>query len=356
MNENSYLGAWRVRKDAFPKDGTPAEKLRFLVNYALLAPSIHNSQPWRFRITGETLELFADRKRALPVVDPDGRALVISCGAALFNLRTAMYYFGCVGDARLIPDPRQPDLLARITLDGTRLDPGEWSELFDAIPVRCTNRGAYEPREVRPSAQAALRDAARVEGAWLALFKGARAKKAVALLIAGGDRIQFNNPWFRKELAHWLHSARDKDGLPGYAKGVNELLDFTMPAIAYLIRTFDVGNGVAARDSDLAAGSPLLACLGTARDDALAWLNAGEALQRVLLVATGHGLHASFLNQPIEVPALRPKLGALSAHKYYPQILLRVGSGAPGRHTPRRPLEDVLIEDEPLTGTALRED
>jgi len=343
MNEPTHLSAWRVPKDAFPKRGTRAEQFKFLVSYALLAPSIHNSQPWRFRVTGEALELFADRKRSLRVVDPDGRALAISCGAALFNLRTAMYYFGCVGEARPFPDPRQPDLLARVTLDPSKRHPGEWTELFNAIPVRCTNRGPFEPREAPPALEAALRDAARLEGAWLAFFKSARVKKAVALLIAEGDRIQFSNPRFRRELAQWLHSARDKDGVPGYAKGVNELLDFTAPAIAYLVRTFDVGNGVAARDSDLATGSPLLACLGTARDDPLAWLNAGEALQRVLLVATAHGFDASFLNQPIEVPALRPKLGGLSAHKYYPQVLLRIGRGVPAKHTPRRPIEDILI-------------
>lgn len=353
MSDQTYLSAWKVKEIAFPRTGTPEEQFRFLVNYALLAPSIHNSQPWQFRITGKALELFADRKRALHVVDPDGRSLAISCGAALFNLRTAMYYFGCVGDARLFPDPGRPDLLARITFDSSELRPGAWAELFNAIPVRCTNRGLFEPRGVPPAVEAALQDAARIEGAWLALFKSASVKKAVAFLIAEGDRVQFNNPEFRGELAEWLHSARDRDGLPGYAKGVNELLDFTTSAIAYLVRTFDVGNGVAARDSDLATGSPLLACLGTARNDHLAWLNAGEALQRVLLVATAHGFHASFLNQPIEVQALRPKLGALSARKYYPQILLRIGRGAPGKHTPRRPLEDVLIEDgEPAKITA----
>lgn len=345
MNEHKYLGAWRVAEDAFPRSGKPSEQLRFLAQYAILAPSNHNSQPWQFRVAGNVLELFADRQRSMRIIDPRDRELVIGCGAALFNLRTSMYYFGCVGDSRPLPDPRQPDLLARVTLDESKIQLSEWADLFKAITLRVTNRGPFEPSAVPPAVVDALENAAHVEGAWLTPFTSAHIKEAVASLIAEGDRAQFNNPEFRRELAQWLHSARDKDGLPGYAKGVSELLDFTTPAIAYVVRTFDLGNGLAARDSKLATGSPLLACLGTAGDDPLAWLIAGQALQRVLLVAAANGFYASFLNQPIEVPELRPKLGALWGHKGHPQILLRIGRGAPAPHTPRRPLEEVLVHN-----------
>lgn len=343
----TYLAAWQVAEEAFPRTGTPQEQLKFLVKYAILAPSSHNSQPWKFRVAGNTLELLADRKRSLRVTDPGDRELVISCGAALFNLRTAMYYFGCVGNARPLPDPGYPDLLARVTLDSSTTVPGEWITLFRAIPRRVTNRGPFDPGEVPLALEPELRTAAQVEGAWLATFKSARAKEAVGLLIAKGDGVQFANPAFRSELAKWLRSAHDKDGIPGYAEGASELLDFATPAVAFVVRTFDLGNGMAARDKDLATGSPLLACLGTTRDDPLAWLNAGQALQRALLVATAHGFDASFLNQPIEVPGLRPPLLTLCGQPGYPQILLRIGRGAPGKHTPRREVQDVLIEDAP---------
>lgn len=350
MSEQIYLSAWQVKEDAFPMTGTPEEQLRFLVNYAILAPSSHNSQPWLFRIKGDTLDLYADRERSLRATDPSDRELVISCGAALFNLRVAMYYFGRVGDARPFPDPRQRDLLARIVLDGSRFYHSEWGDLFKAIPLRITNRGPFDPNDVPHALAPALRAAAHVQGAWLSTFARAHVKEALGSLVSEGDRIQFDNPHFRRELAEWMHSARDKDGLPGYAEGASELLDFATPAIAFLIRTFDLGNGVAARDNALARGSPLLACLGTVRDDPLAWLNAGQALQRALLVAAAQGYQASFLNQPIEVAHLRPRLATLSEQQGYPQILLRIGSGAPGRHTPRRPLADVLIEDGETAG------
>lgn len=343
MKMHNHLSAWNISEADFPRGGTPEQQLGFLLHYAILAPSTHNAQPWRFRIKGATLDLFADYERSLPVADPKDRELTISCGAALFNLRTAMNFFGCIGEARPFPDPHRPNLLARVTLDTTKTQDREWTELFGAITRRVTNRGPFAPGAAPPSLEADMRDAAHVEGAWLATFGSARSKETVGFLVAKGDRIQFDNPDFRRELAGWLHSRRDNDGLPAYAKGAHELLGFATPAVAFLVRTFDFGNGVAARDKELAAGSPLLACLGTARDTPLEWLNAGQALQRALLVATAHGFHASFLNQPIEAVQLRSALGALAGHKGYPQILLRIGCGSPVKHTPRRPIEEVLV-------------
>lgn len=345
MNPHDPLSAWNISEAEFPRNGTPEQQLKFLLRYAILAPSSHNSQPWRFRVRGTMVELLPDYERSLPIADPQDRELIISCGAALFNLRTAMNYFGCAYEARPFPDPGQPEVLARITLDPTGSQESVWSELFRAITRRLTDRGPFAPGRIPADREEALREAAHIEGAWLTPFSSDRSKETVGYLIAKADRIQFANAAFRRELAGWLHSPRQDDGLPAYAKGARELLGFTTPAIAFVVRTFDVGNGVAARDRELAAGSPLLACLGTARDTALDWLTAGQALQRVLLAASANGYHASFLNQPIEVANLRPALGSLTEPKGYPQILLRIGRGAQTRHTPRRPAENVLVID-----------
>ncbi|HEX6065127.1 MAG TPA: hypothetical protein VFZ04_12945 [Longimicrobiales bacterium] len=335
--------AWHVDEREFPRSGTAEQKLRFLLRYAILAPSTHNTQPWRFHIDASTLDLYTDCDRSLPVSDPDNRELTISCGAALFNLRTAMNYFGCVGEARPFPDPRRPQLLARATIEDDKTQESGWAELFKAITRRVTNRRPFLPEAAPPALSAALREAAHVEGGWLATFSTDRSKATVGYLVAKGDRIQFEDPHFRRELANWLTPPGRKEGLPAYARGAQQLLGFAAPAVAFLVRTFDVGTGVAARDRDLAVGSPLIACLGTTRDTPLEWFNAGQALQRVLLLATAHGFHASFLNQPIEVAQLRGALGALAEHKGYPQILLRIGRGrTTPQHTPRRPLEEVL--------------
>jgi hypothetical protein len=348
MSKSAHLAAWRVAEEAFPRDGSPAEQLRFLACYAILAPSIHNTQPWRFRIHGDALEVYADRGRALPVADPGARTLIISCGAALFNIRVAMYYFGCTGTAQPFPEPREPDLLARISLDAQRSPAGPagaWAALFHAIPNRVTNRGAFDPRQIAPNILGDLQEAARLEGAWLFPFANTRARAQLEGLIDEGSRVQFGNPDFRRELADWLRPYGAMDGVPRHAIGGAELPDYATALIPFVLRNFDVGRRAAVRNVRLAAGAPLLACLGTSRDDRLAWLNAGQALQRLLLTATANRLQASFLNQPIEVVRLRPKLIALIDRKGQPQILLRLGRGARRTHTPRRGLDETLAEE-----------
>jgi len=171
------------------------------------------------------------------------------------------------------------------------------------------------------------------------------AKDAIANLIAEGDRTQLRDPSFRRELAAWIHPARSRtrDGIPGTAFGVSQVLDVVgTPAISLVVRTFDLGKGRAATDRALAEGSPALATLWTAGDTPRHWLVAGQALARVLLRAQDAGASASYLNQPIEVPTLRPRLRQTLGIAGYPQILLRLGFGPPLDPTPRRPVEETM--------------
>ncbi len=140
----------------------------------------------------------------------------------------------------------------------------------------------------------------------------AEGKNAAADLIAQGDKIQFADRRFRREIAAWLVSNRSnrRDGLPGHTKGFGDLMSMGAPV---LVRTFDRGNEIAAKERELASGSPLLAVMGTEQDDERSWLQCGMAMQRVLLLACVHGISASFLNQPLEVDELRPKFAALTS-------------------------------------------
>lgn len=327
--------------DEFPVTGTAVEKLRAAVRYAVRAPSSHNTQPWLFRISGKTLELRADRTRGLPVVDPDDRELVISCGGALFILRLALRHFGSTPHVERLPDIQDPDLLARVRIgeawDRTAAD----EALFRAIPTRHTNRLPCVDRSLPGHLSDVLESAAREEGAWLHVFRTAAARSAVADLIAEGDRWQMADKRFRRELAAWLRPNRSSrtDGMPGYTMGLGDVMAAAGPLV---VRTFDVGRGVAARDHDLAAGSPMLALLGTRRDTPGDWLAAGEAVTHVLLRAQIDGVSASFLNQSIEVPELRPRLQCVAGRDGFPQLLLRLGFAPPVAATPRRPVSDVL--------------
>ena len=335
--------SWYVSEKEFPVQGGPEEKLRFLLNYAVLAPLGHNTQPWLFRLSGDKVELYADRTRGLLVVDLEDRALVISCGAALFYLRIALRHFGYAGEVETFPDPDETDLLAHVRLGAEREATEEERRLFGAIPKRHSNRQAFEDRQVPRRLLSALQAAAWEEGAWLHLAEEAETKHKIAELISEGDRIQHADKRFRRELAAWMHSnrSRSRDGVPGYAFGFGDIMSAAGPLV---VRTFDMGSGQAAKDRQLAEGSPVLAVLGTGADTPADWLAAGQALARVLLRAQAEDVAASFLNQPIEVSELRPQLRDAIVRTGFPQLLLRMGYGPEVRPTPRRSVEEVLID------------
>jgi hypothetical protein len=339
------LSPWAVDEAAYPHSGPVWEKLSFCLNYAVLAPSSHNSQPWRFRLGLDDVKLCADRTRALPVVDPHDRELVMSCGAALFHLRLAIRYFGHADDVYLFPDVLDHDLLAQVQMGQPRALKPDEKAMFHAIPRRHTNRLPFEKRPLPETLINSLRDAARQEDATLAIIDDANRRRQAAQLIWHGDRAQMGSPSFRRELAAWIHSSRatTRDGIPGHAYGVSPLLDFATPAYAFAMRTFDLGEGMAAHDRKLVEGSPVFAVLTTDTDTPAAWLSAGQALARVLLLACAQGVSASFLNQPLESDVLRPQFRDALALSGFPQIVLRLGYGNETKPTPRRDVRDVLF-------------
>ncbi len=340
---NPHLHPWAIRSEEFPADNFACDQLEFLLGYAILAPSPHNTQPWLFRINVNDVELFADRRRALRVVDPLDRELTLACGAALYNLRVATEYFGRGYAVDLLPDPQHANLLARLTL---RLHAETSSEdvlSFHALTQRRTNREPFRPDPVPEALLAELAEAAAKEGAWLAAVADDEGRRALGELVAEADRRQWAQAEFRRELAAWMRTDAEHqaDGIPAHDLGVRDWLGFAGPA---WVRTFKRGKQEAARDAEIAQHSPALIVLGTDGDDVPAWLRAGQAMEAVLLHAQANGLSTSFLNQPVEVAELRPQVAAAVGREGYPQVLLRVGCGPEVPPTPRRSVRSVLIK------------
>ncbi|MCA1958040.1 MAG: hypothetical protein LDL14_05870 [Nitrospira sp.] len=229
-----------------------------LIQKAALAPSSHNTQPWIFRVSNTIIGLLADRTRALPVNDPDDRELTISCGCALMNLRIAAAGFGYCPQVETLPDSKEPDLLARVTITRASDSPVPEEALLGFIEKRRTYRKRFVSRDVDSVTVGHLVEAARTEGAWLRPLSTEEARQQAARLVAEGDAIQWANPSWRRELAAWMHPRRRGDGLtvPALAAPVSQLV----------VRTFDMGGGVGAKDRQLAESSPLLAVLGTDSD------------------------------------------------------------------------------------------
>jgi hypothetical protein len=342
MSDAAQHDAWEIGEPHFHASTPLEQQLRFALHYAVLAPSNHNTQPWRFIVDGEAVQICADRMRALPVVDPFDRELLMSCGAALFNLRVALCRLGLAYAITLFPSEADPDIVALVRVSRDRPRDPHLDDLFDALTTRVTTRAPFVDEAVPAALQRKLSDACDAEGALACCVEQETAREALAQLIADADHAQFAEPRFRRELASWIHPRRRDDGMPAYSTAVGALLDFAAPVVSLAVRVFDAGAGQPATHQHLVRGSPLMVGIATMRDDREAWLAAGQALERMLLVAASAGLTASYLNQPIEVDALRERLRTLLRTDAFPQLLLRVGRGPHVGHAPRRPLADVV--------------
>jgi nitroreductase len=320
-----------------------AEQVRLVLGSATRAPSLHNSQPWRFRCSHTEFSLLADTGRALPATDPDHRELILACGAALLNLRLAIRAQDVHADVRLFPDSRQPELLAVVRPQGrSPITPGD-RRLACAIPARRTNRRQFLDGVITEPVRHALRHAAEKEQSWLAILSTDQLPR-MRELVGEAHRVQLADPSFGAEWSRW--TARDDqsaDGVPLTQAGpLPELQD------SWVMRDFSGGCArprVPGKDFE---ERPLIAVVGSFHDLPIARLQAGQAMQRVLLTATAHGLAASFVSQVVEVPAVRRQLRELIGGGLWPQTVLRIGYGSPVARTPRRPLCEVVELEHPV--------
>lgn len=315
-------------------NGPTSEILIEILKSAIRAPSGHNSQPWRFMVYEDAVDLYADRRQALPVSDPDDRELTISCGCALLTLRVAAAAFGYVSTVKTFPGNSHRDLLARISISPAAL-PDDDALLEPFIERRHTYRGHFTVDKVPDDVKRNLQGSASLEHCNLQFIDDGMQRQAVITLICEADAMLWSNPDWRRELASWIRPRRHGDGI-----AVNSLV---VPVTRSMVRNFDMGHRIAERNRVIAEQAPVLAMISTDGDTPRHWLAAGQALQRVLLNAVQRGLQASYFNQAIEVSSLRTKLQHLLKNPGYPQILLCLGvpmdTQAP---SPRRPLADVF--------------
>ncbi|MFI0411717.1 Acg family FMN-binding oxidoreductase [Actinomadura sp. 3N508] len=326
---------------------------RFVVRAAILAPSVHNTQPWRFVDRPGGLELWADRARLLTMADPTGREMVISCGAALFNARLAVRSLGFTPLVRLLPDPAYPDLLARIGWgSGTAPRPYE-DLLYRTIPRRHTHRGAFLTTPLPPMLTTVLAGIARHEGAGLRVVSDLAQRRRLAEHIEVAEAAQRRDPRISGELLAWVASptGERRDGLsPGSYPIQPDGLEFASRDFAAATRWGRRRQGRQNADPDTAhpAAVGTVAVLVTREDRRLDWLLAGQALQHVLLHAETAGVSAAFHTQPLELPYLRAAMHRdLCGHA---QMVLRLGRPAHRLRSRRRPVTDVLSgEQNPST-------
>ncbi|MEV6163879.1 nitroreductase [Streptomyces sp. NPDC052052] len=316
-----------------------------LVADATTAPSMHNAQPWKFRYTrgDRTLTLLADLDRALPEADPATRALHVGCGAALLNLRVSAAHHGLDTDITLLPEPSAPAELAAVRLsdrpDTPRTPDDELlAALHPMLRERHTSRYPFEDRAIPEDVRTQLAEAARTEGVDFT-FLAPPHLQTVLELIRDAEGYDRGDPAREAEQKRWTRDTQTDapvDGIPDYAFGPR---DASGQATT---RDFAGTDFLPGRARVPFEKTPQLALLSTAEDHPVDWLRAGQALERVLLTATLHEVSTSFATQPIEWPDLRwllrdPVFGSGNA-----QMIIRLGYGPTGPHTPRRPPGQVL--------------
>ncbi|MEV0901853.1 nitroreductase family protein [Actinoplanes sp. NPDC049802] len=319
--------------------GTPdVDVLENCVRAAMLSPSLHNSQPWLFRVGDGTVEVFADPARRLGVLDPVGRELMISVGAAICTLRLSLHAAGYLPRAEVFPDGDGADLVARVTSAGPAAVPPTVEHLAAAVPRRHTNRFPFTSAEVPDDAIEAMVAAAAAENARLTVADPTHRDTIIAL-AQEADRRQRAGGGYEKELARWT-TERDRryDGVPPAATGPWDAME-VMP-----IRDFGQLQAHLPRTAQAFEPDPTIMVLATDGDDRAAWIAAGQALQRVLLTATVLDLATTPISQPVEVAPIREQLTDTGAG-VWAQMVLRVGYGQAAPATPRRLLADVLLPE-----------
>jgi hypothetical protein len=312
-----------------------------VVGTAARAPSVHNTQPWKFRVIGDVIELSADPDRQLAQIDPIGRELTISCGAALFGLRLGLRQLGGVPAVQLWPDSARPWLIARVWPEGQTAMNTIEAELIAAVPHRHTHRGPFTPGEVSPRLLAALAIDAAAEGAELRYIEQPDVVSELAQLVDLAGAEQEGSPDISAETRRWVrpYGSAARDGVPEPATAAG------MQPAARRFRQREFGATVNADSStggqpgtaDITGEPPAAtAVLVTDGDSADDWLRAGQALNRLLLRAATRWVFASLQSQPLESPRYRDRVRELLALPGQPQMLLQFGRSNTAPATPRR--------------------
>ena len=319
-----------------------------VVEAAIRAPSIHNTQPWRFTGRADRLQVHFDPERLLPVLDPTHRQQIISCGVAVEFAAVALRALGQDVAVDVAPEPADPDHLATVRVLGDRSADEDDRTLAAAIPERHTTRAPFLSRDVPARLIDQVQSEAGQYGVWVQEIVREDAELVTVFLLNRAEEAEQSDPAYRAELEVWLRTDPEAvDGIPVDAVPGDD------PAARpsnWLIRDFLVGQRVAQPPAPVADDDPpppverpAVLLLGTMGDDRAAWVQAGRALGRMLLRLTAAGLAASPLTQALDWPATRTRLSLELSLVGHPQMLLRMGwPSTPATLTGRRPVADVL--------------
>lgn len=324
---------WKVDPILFPASRLIPDRLRFLLQFAVLAPSSHNTQPWKFRIDDNRIDLFMDETRWLKVCDDDQRELHISVGCCLENLLVAADHFGVRYQVDYLPDSSNPMHAVGVEfMDGAK--EGGDSKLFQMIPVRHTNHSEYDGRPIPEDILEQLSGCCDEPKIHLQLTSDDAIKQKVDALVVQADAMEFADPAFREELGYWIGQ-----GVFGTS--------WLMSKIGKLAVThINMGCSTAKKDSAVLMSSPVLGLISSKDNSRETQIKVGQIYQRLSLLAASFGIWCQPMSQIVQVEETKQEVAKLQPDSHlFPQLPFRLGFGEPEKHrTPRRSVEEVLVE------------
>jgi hypothetical protein len=326
---------WKVDEVHFPADGVLADRLRFLLRYAVLAPSSHNTQPWKFRISGDRIDVFVDEERWLKVADDDQRELHISVGCALENLLIAAEHFCFDHKSHYLPDTQKPFHAASVQFEVSGAGvPRRSGSLFSMIPVRHTNHGEYDGRPIPANVLEQLHGCCIEPEITVQLTSDDSIKRRADELVVQADAIEFADPAFREELGYWIGQ-----GVFGTS--------WLMSKIGKLAVThINMGASTAKKDSAVLMSSPVLGLISSNNNSRETQIKVGQVYQRLSLLAASFGIWCQPMSQIVQIEETKQEVAQLQPNpNLFPQCPFRLGFAAPEKHrTPRREVEEVLVK------------
>ena len=326
---------WEVSEQAFPDTAPIETQLRFLLRYAILAPSTKNSQPWAFSVQANRVYLIADLERGQPIADPDRRELYISLGCALENLLVAAEHFGFRHGVTYFPERGHDELMATVVFAaGGVPSHARAGATLNAILRRHNDNSVFRDSPVPDELRRRLMTCCVEPDLRVNLTDDRHFRRWIDALTLQADRVEFAEPAFRKELGYWI--GQGVFGAPPLMAGLGRLA----------VSKIDLGEAVAEQDHAILESAALLGLISAAGDNHLAHVRTGQLFERLWLTATAMGVSVHPMSQTMRRPELRAMVTELLPYPgWIPQHLFRVGYSAreEEHHTPRRPVEDVLL-------------
>jgi hypothetical protein len=343
MATKTNYRAWEIDPSQFPKNGKIKEQLLFLLKFAVLAPSGHNSQPWLFLVEGNKVNFLLEKSRSLEESDPSGRQLMISFGCAIENFIMAAHHFGFETNLSYLPANVKNDLIVSIVCNQTSLPPNDG--LVERMVQRHTDRGPYKSL---PLNKEFSDNALRLSTDDLKLFiidDENKKEKLVPIVSEAQVKIMDSNA-FRNELSGFVKSSytSSKTGIPGFALGLPAPVSLLA---SWMVKKMNLARKSQKQDDATLRKTPAYMVIATTRDEKLPWIKSGQFFEHVWLMACKYEMVCSPMAAIIQDKACRNNLQQLLNTDLFPQVFFRIGyPEKESRATPRYMVEDLLVSSE----------